>query len=122
MNDTTTPNPEVKVGSLFCMSWGYDQTNVNFFQVTRMSPKGIFVREIAGKPVEGSDGFMCNKMTAQPNVFLAQSQWCGKGYGDNNPETFRRFNGGNKPSFSVRGRYFAFLTDEKEEHYCSWYA
>lgn len=121
MNDTTTPNPEVKVGSLFCMSWGYDQTNVNFFQVTRLSPKGIFVREIAGKAVEGSEGMMCNKMVAVPNSFLSESQWCG-GYGNGNTELARRLNGGNKPSFSIKSRYFAFLTNETEQHYCSWYA
>jgi hypothetical protein len=118
MNDTTTTNPTVKVGSLFCMSWGYDQTNVNFFQVTRLSPEGIFVREIGYKTVPGSEGFMNCKVVAEPNKFLSSSSWC-KG---TNVETARRFNGGDKPSFSMGRSYWAFLTTETQEHYNSWYA
>ena len=117
----TTPNSEVKVGSIFCMSWGYDQTNVNFFQVTRMSPKGCFVREIAIKEVTGSEGMMCSKVVPQPNVFLNESQWCG-GYGHGNTEMFRRIIDGQPPFFSIKGRYYAQLTTASEQHYCSWYA
>lgn len=118
MNDNTTPNPEVKVGSIFCMSWGYDQTNVNFFQVTRLSPKSVFVREIASKGVPGTDGFMCNEVVPQKDNFLDRSSWCK----DGNKELSRRLNLGNNPSFSMGKRYWAFLTTETEQHYCSWYA
>ena len=104
------------------MSWGYDQTNVNFFKVTRKSEKGIFVREIQKRGVTGTDGFMCNEVVPVKDAFLTTSQWCGKGYGDHNPEMFRKVNEGNKPSFSIKGRYFAYLTDEIKSHYCSWYA
>lgn len=30
----------VKVGDIFVRSWGYDQTNVNFYEVVRVTPSG----------------------------------------------------------------------------------
>lgn len=120
MNETMTENKTVKVGDIFEMSWGYDQTNVNFFQVTRMTPKGVCVREIGSKGVEGSDtGCMSQMTTAVKDSFLTRSQWCG----DENKETFFKLKGGYKgePMFSVKGRYSATLWDGKPT-YESWYA
>jgi hypothetical protein len=120
MNETTTQTP-VKVGDIFNMSWGFDQTNNNFFQVTRLSVKGIFIREINSAGA-GGDGMMCRNVVAAPNSFKDSSQWCGRGYGDKNPETFRRVSWySGKPSFSIRGRYYASLWDGKLT-YESWYA
>lgn len=120
MNETsTTSNPQVKVGDIFEMSWGYDQTNVNWFQVTRLSPKGVYVREISGRGVEGTQGSMCENVVAVKDSFLSQSQWTGEG----NPEMFRKIKNGYKgtPSFSIKSRYFATLWDGKPT-YNSWYA
>lgn len=36
---------EVKVGDIFYTSWGYDQTNVEFFQVVRVSKASVWVQE-----------------------------------------------------------------------------
>ncbi len=110
-----------KVGDIFEMSWGYDQTNVNWFQVTRLSKGGVFVREIGSKGVPGTDGFMCQSVVPFKDSFLARSQWCG-GFDSNNPEMFRKVNQGNwKPYFSIRSRYYAYLWDG-EPAYNSWYA
>lgn len=39
---------DVKVGDVFCASWGYDQTNVNFFQIIALKGKcSAIVREVA---------------------------------------------------------------------------
>lgn len=35
---------EVKVGDFFSSSWGYDQTNVDFYKVVGMTPSGKSVR------------------------------------------------------------------------------
>jgi hypothetical protein len=115
MNNTES---NIKTGTIFRMSWGYDQTNVNFFQVTRMTPKGVYVREINYESVEGSQGMMCQNVVPIPNSFKQASQWMGKGYSDNNPETFRKVSNG---CFSIRSRYFAFLWDGKPT-FNSWYA
>jgi hypothetical protein len=40
-----------KVGDILYSSWGYDQTNVDWYQVTRVMPRGIEIREISGKIV-----------------------------------------------------------------------
>lgn len=118
--DFNSPN-SVGVGSIFQMSWGWDQTNVNYFQVTRLSRSGVFVREIGGKGVEGTGGFMSQDVVPVKDNFLDRSQWCG-GYNDTNPELFRKlsFSDG-KAYFSIKGRYFARLSDGTKT-YSSWYA
>ncbi len=114
----------VKVGDLFNMSWGYDQTNNNTFQVVRTSESGVWVREIGQKSVPGSQGIMCEEVVAAKDNFLDRSQWCG----ETNEPTFRRIqfttwqNEQPKPCFNFSGRYFAFPTTTDEKHYDSWYA
>lgn len=129
-------NPHnVKVGDIFNMSWGYDQTNNNFFQVTRVSPKGVWVREIGAKSVAGTQGFMCETIVPNPNAFLDRSQWCNtRGNSFNgNVETFRRVCMSNwkkdatgkvvpEAYFNFEGRYFAYRCAADSTHYNSWYA
>jgi hypothetical protein len=119
--NTTTVQPVVpQIGDIFHMSWGYDQTNNDFFQVTRLSKSGVFVRQIGSKSA-GGEGFMCQNVVAVKDNFLEKAQWTGGFNG--NPETFRRIKhyADGKPYFSIRGRYFACLWDGKPT-YESWYA
>lgn len=48
----------VQVGDVFSCSWGYDQTNVNFYEVVEITPSGKSVKilPIWGKVVEGDGG------------------------------------------------------------------
>jgi hypothetical protein len=112
MNNTNTTQDKVEVGSIFHCSWGYDQTQADFYQVTRMTPKGVYVREIAAKKVEGSEGFMCQNVVAVKDQFV-----------ENKPETFHRLNlnTGYKPAFRISSFQTAFLWDGKPK-YNSWYA
>lgn len=48
-------NP-LKAGQILYTSWGYDQTNVEYFIVTRVSGRRVWIREIAGD--SESIGFM----------------------------------------------------------------
>jgi len=124
MNETPTiPVKPVAVGDIFEMSWGYDQTNVNYFQVTRITPKGCYVREIGASSVPGTAGFMCETVKPTPGNFLAKSQWCG-GYSSGNPETFRKvnYNGKGGASFSFESRYYARRVSADSSTYSSWYA
>jgi len=126
MNETIQATA-VKVGDIFSMSWGYDQTNVNYFQVTRLTPKGVYVREIGAKSVPGTQGFMCEDVQPAKDNFLARSQWCkpaGKqSYEVANPETFRRIDVcGDRVGFNFEGRYFASRIAETASTYNSWYA
>lgn len=43
----------VKVGDLFYTSWGYDQTNIEWFQVVGVTAAMATVRPIKGRIVEG---------------------------------------------------------------------
>ena len=118
----------VKVGDIFNMQWGYDQTQSEHFQVTRLTCKGVYVRQIGSKTVPGSEGFMCQMVVPDKDNFLSRSQWCG-GFDDGNPETFRKIQFSNydknlppQPYFNFKGRYFARPVKVGESTYNSWYA
>lgn len=42
----------VEVGTFFVRSWGYDQTNVNFYRVMGLTPKGVKVQEWSSTTVD----------------------------------------------------------------------
>jgi hypothetical protein len=46
----------LKEGDILAGSWGYDQTNVNFYQVTEVLGKDVILREIGYKPVRSERG------------------------------------------------------------------
>jgi hypothetical protein len=49
-NKSTTP----KVGDIITCSWGYDQTNVDFYKVTKVTAKTVsFVRITADRKYDG---------------------------------------------------------------------
>lgn len=47
-----------KVGDCLYQSWGYEQTNIDFFEVVEVLPKSVRLRPISQIMVEGSGGFM----------------------------------------------------------------
>ena len=61
-------NP-AKVGDILYSSWGYDQTNIDFYQVVKVSGKTIKIREIKGRQTE-STGFMTGEVVAVPDSFV----------------------------------------------------
>lgn len=99
-----TATADVKVGQIYSYSWGYDQTNVDFFQVTAVNGKRFTIQEIGGKradkPADG--GSMSDYVVAVRDSFLHDS----------------------KPMLK-QGFHMAHgvlsLTDDKEPHYRSWY-
>ena len=58
-NQATT----LRVGDILVNSWGYDQTNVDFYQVVEVKPSGksVVIRSISSEIVE--TGFMCGERT-----------------------------------------------------------
>jgi hypothetical protein len=52
----------LKVGDVFYTSWGYDQTNTDFFKIVKISGKRITVRQLVANRVE--TGFMSGDCTA----------------------------------------------------------
>lgn len=51
----TMVNP-YKVGDILYDSWGYEQTNIDFFQVTKVSDKSVWIRRISGEMVPNTQG------------------------------------------------------------------
>jgi hypothetical protein len=57
MTDTTIEAQTVKVGDFFYMSWGYDQTNVDFYEVVGITPSGKSVKvQRCGSQTVSDDG------------------------------------------------------------------
>jgi len=40
------PKAEAKVGDIYVCSWGYEQTNIDYYQVVRVLPKSVVVQSI----------------------------------------------------------------------------
>jgi hypothetical protein len=64
----------IKIGEIFRRSWGYDQTNVDYFQVVELKAKTVVVREIDSTLVEGSAGAMCGNVVPVKDKFLSNSR------------------------------------------------
>lgn len=63
---------KLQVGTLLHNSWGYDQTNCDFYQVTARTGCRVELTPIAGEMVEGSEGFMSCRMKP------VRDKFCGK--------------------------------------------
>ncbi len=62
-------------GSILYCSWGYDQTNVEFWQVVKKkSDKTVVIRQLAVKNLE-PDKRMLGKIIPIPNVFHSAEQF-----------------------------------------------
>ena len=46
-----------KVGDAISYSWGYEQTNVDFFEVVRVSAKSVWLRPIGGESLDPTGPF-----------------------------------------------------------------
>lgn len=65
----------VEVGDLFYNSWGYDQTNIDFYQVIEKTKSTFTIREIAGRSLgEAPSGPMSDYVTPIKDAFLTDSK------------------------------------------------
>lgn len=64
---------ETQIGDIFSANWGYDQTNIDFVKVVRLSPSGksAYCVRIGKTVVEGSEGNMSEQVV--PNAESVQS-------------------------------------------------
>jgi hypothetical protein len=69
-NHIAESNNQVKVGDVFVCSWGYEQTNVDFYQVTRTMNKAIEIREI--KKEKRETGNMSGVCTPIINAYVGE--------------------------------------------------
>lgn len=97
-----------QVGTLLVNSWGYDQTNVDFYQVIEVKGKTVVIKEICGRTVRNSDnGYMSSYVSPVKDSFKKDAK----------PIT-KRITG-----TSLRMDCGSLsITHELAKHYCSWYA
>lgn len=67
---------EWKVGTVLSGSWGYEQTNVEFWQVVELSPSGktAKIRELVQDGLEGEYHYMTGKSVPALNVFTGRER------------------------------------------------
>jgi len=119
-----------KVGDILHHSWGYDQTNCDFYQVVEVKKASVVLRKIGAKTVPGSEGFMSESLMPEKDAFIIEGSQAltkkNKAITPDNPTIFKRV------SFYVKEdetlRYFiptpygwCDLWEGKPE-YNSWYA
>jgi len=61
----------LKLGDVLYTSWGYEQTNINFYEVVAVSGVMVTVREIASSTVKAT-GDMSAMVTACPGQFIGE--------------------------------------------------
>lgn len=54
---STTPKSQPLVGDILCCSWGYEQTNIDYYQVVAVTKASVKIREIASQHVGGGTGY-----------------------------------------------------------------
>jgi hypothetical protein len=101
---------DLKTGDILRCSWGYDQTNVEYFQVLRtVGEKKVEIRAIASESVPGTQGFMSESVKPAPGRFLERQAPMVKLVGEGN-------------SVLIHSFAHAYKCSTTETSYSSWYA
>lgn len=59
---------KIKCGDIFVSTWGFEQTNADFYQVTKISGSSIEIQRVSAEIKE--TGFMCGTSTPIPDKFI----------------------------------------------------
>jgi hypothetical protein len=95
-----------KVGDLLSYSWGYEQTNVDFFEVVGLTAKTVTLREVERRVTE--NGFMCGTSVPVPGAYRG--------------EPMRKKVGGTPDAPRVSMDYGSARKWDGKPERCSWYA
>ena len=60
---------EIQTGDIIVSSWGYDQTNVDAYQVIRTTPKMMVLQQIETEPSRPSSMSMCQYVVPVKDKF-----------------------------------------------------
>ena len=103
----------VKAGDVFVESWGYDQTNVDFYQVVKTTAKSVEIKPIAGKHV--GDGHQTRLVPDLDNFvggYLAE-----KKAGTRKLVRRHEFNGETHTVLTMSSYSNAYLEDPETSHF-----
>jgi len=104
-------NP-LKVGDLLRCSWGYEQTNVDYFQVVKATKRSVTLREIAAKSV-GATGPMSDRCAPEKDNFVGEPM-------SKRVRVYLR-NGEPQVSVKIYSHAYAYPCSENETSHRSWY-
>lgn len=73
----------INVGDIFYHSWGYEQTNIDFYEVIRIVGKRVVFRKLLQETTE--TGFMCGPTVPLPGtdggkIMTKSPRWCWSNY------------------------------------------
>lgn len=105
-----------KVGDILWDSWGYEQTNIDFYQVVGVTPRTVKIRRIYAASVPGSEYSHGMADMVKPAVNQFHESY---------PETLVKplvIGWDGQPYISSTHGSFSKWTDNKEGVYRSWYA
>ncbi len=119
-----------KVDDILHHSWGYEQTNCDFYQVVEVKNKSVVLKKIKSKTVPGSEGFMSDSRLPEKGAFITDGSHALAKYSEKitpeNPTIEKRVASYVKEDGSLR--YFIStpygwceLWDGTPQS-CSWYA
>ena len=96
----------VKKGDIFVASWGWEQTNVDAYQVVEKKGATVTLREIGLDTIYGSEGFMSDRVRPVKNLFIGE-------------RFTKRITG---RGIKISDCQHAMPAEEGKEFYRSWYA
>lgn len=100
---------DLKVGDIFSCSWGYEQTNVDFYEVTKIvGAKTVEIREIASQMTNDESGAMSGYVLPCPGKFVGE------------PMRKRVDMSSSRPAIKMTSYSAAFFWSG-EKKYMSWY-
>jgi len=100
-----------KVGDIVVNTWGWEQTNVDFYEVVEVKNKTILINEIGGSIEQGSEyshGMACNVLPVKGNFIVGGDSY-----------RLRVKNGG---TLSNPASYYYMHKWDGRPEYKSWYA
>lgn len=115
----------VKVGDIFYMSWGYEQTNINYFQVVELKGSTMIkIREIASQFIR-SESSLSGYVKPAKDAFLERSIWTvdTKAESNNNDGIYKKVLKMDDTIYLNMCSFAnAYLTsEEKESFFSEWY-
>lgn len=102
-----------KVGDILICTWGWDQTNVDYYIVTRVSRSSVWYRQLP--TLISETGFMCGQAVPGSLDKAGEEEYCRRS---------RSYTYNGKTEGVVNdswGHHSAWKWDGKS-HYVSWYA
>lgn len=100
------PLPVVNIGDIYVTSWGYDQTNIDYYKVVSVKNKTVNLVSIG--QTRNYTGSMQGECVPDPNVV------------GNKIYTKRMINNGDSVSFKMTSYSWAYKWNGKTNHFTEW--